>query len=434
MLLSLSLAIQGVALAALFAHTSSRRFNIVTGYFLLWGGIFLVIAWNPLLLRPVTGAAALVLAVGMLAAFGGAVLGSRWIRSQPTPFEAVGLVQPRRSFRWAVGLAVASAGVGVAVLSFRNAVDAAAGGIGFDQLTAQQVRYYSVYGAASHAGVGTTLYSLAPLVAAGGIVLGRHRRLGYLFVAFAIFMAVQNPARTLVFYTALVALLSWLYYKPSSTAPPKAGARHWHRIGVVGVTLICLAGYFEHVGNLLNKSNPAQIRSGTVIPAALFSPTIYLTGSPEALSTALDDNVDPTQGEHGRTVWIAQRIFLLVDRGATAPSNIAQAVPIPYPYNTYTWAGDLWFDFGWLGVVLGGLFLGFVSAVVDERARQRQSALWSWWAAAWGVVLLSSIITFEVFWLQTVIWLLAGPLVFGVSKPARRPATAAATPRVTATG
>jgi hypothetical protein len=321
-------------------------------------------------------------------------------------------------------LTVASVGLGVGVVAFRNSIDAAAGGIGFGQLTAEQVRYFEGYPAALHPGIGTALYTLAPLVAAGGVILGCHRRFGYLFTAYAIVLAAQNPGRTLAFDTVLSALLCWIYYKQFRTAT-RSGVRHaWRTVVVVVVTLVCLGSYFQHEAHLLNKSLPGQILPGTKVPAALISITIYLTGSPEALSTALDENVNPTEGEHGRTVWIVPRILGLFDRGVTAPNTVAQAVPIPYEYNVYTWAGDLWFDFGWLGVVLAGLLLGFVTIVVDDRARRRRSGLWSWLGAAWGVTLLSGIICFEVFWMSLALWVVAGLLVFGRPRFPRRPAIA----------
>lgn len=428
MLLVLSLAIE----AAVFAVVSTRirfgHFNILTSFYVLWTGIFLVIAWNPLMLVPVGGAAALIMAVGMLAVLGGAVLATQWIKSDLATHQAVGLVESPRIFRWTVGLIVASVGLAVGVLAFRNSIVAAAGSTSFGQLTAEQVRYYQDFSAASHPGLGTALFALAPLVAAGGIVLGRHRKFGYLFTVYAIVMSAQNPGRTLVIDCAVTSVLCWLYYKPVRASSRSEVQHRWRRFILVAAALVCLVGYFQYEGDLLKKSNPEQIIGGTKVPLPFFSVIIYLTGEPEALSAALTENVDPTMGEHGRTVWIVPRLLSFVDSGINAPNTVAQPVLIPYSYNVYSWTGDLWFDFGWPGVVLGGLFLGLVTIVIDDfRARRSRSALWTWWGAAWGTLLLSSFIAFEFFWLNSLIYIVGGLLVFG------RPRLTRLSPAATAT-
>lgn len=389
---------------------------MMTGFFLMWVGIFLVIAWNPLILTPMTWSAALIFGVGLTAVLGGSLWAARWIRSRSATYRAIGIVEPPRVLRWTVGLAVASAGLAIALLTFRDSIVAASGSASFGQLTAEQVRYYQVYGATLHAGIGTTLFALAPLIAAGGVVLGHQRRLGYVFTAYAIFMSLQTPSRTEVFFTVMASLLCWLYYKPVRTSERGTDQHLWRRIAVISFAIICLIGYFQYEGDLLHKSSPAQLLAGTKVPQALFSPVIYLTGEPEALSAAITENVNPTDGEHGRTIWIVPRVLSLLDRQISAPSIVAQPVAIPYPYNTYSWTGDLWLDFGWPGVVLGGLFIGFGTVLIDERAYRQRSALWSWWGAAWGTIVFSSFIGFEFFWLNSLIFTVAGLLVFGRPK------------------
>ena len=428
MLLAFSLAIEAAAFAVASTRIGLRHFNVLTSFFVLWTGIYLVIAWNPLMLVPVAGAAALIMAVGMLAVLGGAVLATQWITSHPATHQAVGLAESPRILRWTVGLIVASVGLAVGVLAFRNSIVAASGSTSFGQLTAEQVRYYQNYSAAIHAGVGSVLYGVAPLVAAGGIVLGRHRRFGYLFTAYAIFMAAQNPGRTLVINCAVASVLCWLYYKPVRTGTRAEVQHRWRRVILVATALVCLVGYFQHEGDLLKKSTPEQIIPGTKVPPTFFSVIIYLTGEPEALSAALAENVNPTVGEHGKTVWIVPRLLSLVDSSIKAPDVVAQPVLIPYLYNVYSWSGDLWFDFGWPGVVIGGLFLGLATILIDDyRARRSRSALWTWWGAAWGSLLLLCFISFGFFGLNSLIYIVGGLLVFGRPRLTRQSSAATAT-------
>jgi oligosaccharide repeat unit polymerase len=226
-------------------------------------------------------------------------------------------------------------------------------------------------------------------------------------------MSAQSLSRNQVFYTALAALLCWVYYRPGGDASGRKGRRRLLQAGAAIVVLAGLLGYFQYTGSLLNKSAPTQLLVGTTIPEPLVEPTLYITGSPEALSVAIEDDLQPTYGEQGRSVWIVPRLVSLVDPNASVPDTVAAPVPIPYSFNTYTWVGDLWFDFGWAGIVVGGLFLGAVTVIIDRRARRIGSPLSSWFAAAWGTTLLASVIAFEVFWLQTVVWLFAGLLIFG---------------------
>lgn len=403
------------AFSLLLALASARMFrhlsHILVAYYLLWAGIFLVAAWNPLRLQPVSSNAGWILAVGLAAAFAGAALVSVSRGKQTAAQRSV--IFPASRPRWIVGLTLASVGLMVAVIAFRDAVSAAAGDIAFSTLSPTEVRYLSVYGSAVHAGIGTVLFSLAPFVAAGGVIVGRRQRLGYVFTLFALVMSAQSLSRNQVFYTALAALLCWVYYRPGGDASGRKGRRRLLQAGAAIVVLAGLLGYFQYTGSLLNKSAPTQLLVGTTIPEPLVEPTLYITGSPEALSVAIEDDLQPTYGEQGRSVWIVPRLVSLVDPNASVPDTVAAPVPIPYSFNTYTWVGDLWFDFGWAGIVVGGLFLGAVTVIIDRRARRIGSPLSSWFAAAWGTTLLASVIAFEVFWLQTVVWLFAGLLIFG---------------------
>ena len=172
---------------------------------------------------------------------------------------------------------------------------------------------------------------------------------------------------------------------------------------------------FQYEQVVLKKTYSQRIANAEV-PSSLVSPITYVTGSPVALSVAMAEQFNPTFGEHGRTVWLLPRILSLVDSSVKAPGTATQFVLTPLLFNTYTASGDLWFDFGWPGVVLGNLLLGVVTVILERRARWRSSSTWVFYASAWAVILFASIIAFEVFWLQTVVWAVAGFVMFEVPR------------------
>ena len=433
--MSVLVALIPLVLALLYARLVGSLVHTVVGYLLLWCAILLVAGWDPLNLLPLNGQAALMISVGLLAFFAGSVAFT--LSRRPSSGASLTMPPGLHLARWLIYLALGTGGLLVAVVDFRDAVDLAGGGVAFSALSATEVRYLSDYGAAAHLGIGGVLFDLAPLVAAGGVILGKHRYYGYAFLLPAIVISAQNLSRTSVFYTVLAALVCWLYYQPGRLGLTHRPRLQHRRLPVV-VLLVLTAGglftYFQVTANELNKSATASEVAATSLPGPLIEPTLYLTGSPEALSTALDAGVNPAQGEAGRSIWLIPRALSMIDPAIRVPNTVAAFVDLPHPYNTYTWVGDLWFDFGWVGIVVGGLLLGTVSSFVDAKVRRVRSPLWCWWAAAWTSILLASVIAFEVFWLQTLIWLVAGLLIFG-SWPHRRivvhpiPITSVAPPR-----
>jgi hypothetical protein len=413
---ALVLAILGTLLTVASAAVLRRWCHPVVLYFVLWTAIFLSLVLNPLHLRALTARGAVLLAVGLGAVFVGCLGGQRLARRLHYNEDADPHHAHSSVFRLTVMLLIATILFIYGVLKFRSAISAASGGgLGFSSLEPQQVLYLSQYGSAN-AGVSSIFVELAPVVASGGVILGRRMVFGYAFTILALVLVTSNPARTLTYYTAIAAVVTWLYTSSGT----------WRRYSVRRMTIFVLAGvlgtsafllYFQHQEVALKKTQTIASLSAPPLPSPLVPATLYFSGGPIALSQTLESHRDPASGQSLRTIWIVPRVLQLVDPGVTVPNTVAQFVQTPYSFNTYTWVGDVYFDLGIPGVIGGGILLGAVSVVLDALARKRRSCLWGWLGAVWVAVLFSSVFTFEVFWLGTVTWIIAGLIMFSRQSP-----------------
>jgi hypothetical protein len=409
---AIALAILGAFLTVASAAVLRRWLHPVVMYFALWTVILLSLVPNLLHLRPLTARGAGLLALGLGAVFLGCLGGQELARRLRSNEDHNPTHPDSSTVRLTVFLLIATILFVYGVFIFRNSISAAAGGgSGFSSLEPQQVLYLSEHGNANSSLSGIFV-SLAPVIACGGVILGRRIVWGYAFTILALVLITTDPARTLTYITAVAALITWLY----------TSRRGRRRYSVWRVTIAALAAiggllYFHHQEVVLNKTQHIATLDASPLPSSLVPTTLFFTGAPVALSQALDSHRDPAAGPSLRTIWIVPRVAQLVDSRVQVPNTVAQFVQIPYSYNVYTWVGDAYYDFGVAGIIGEGILLGAVSVVLDALARKRRTALWTSLGAVWVGVLFSSIFTFQVFWLGTATWILASLVIFSRQSP-----------------
>jgi oligosaccharide repeat unit polymerase len=398
----LTLAVLALALAFLARWSTGRWSNPFQVFCLMWAVIALLHALLPLGIVPTSAKAALVVGTGLFGMFLGflAARGARF--RQPTTTRL-------SRFRWIGAVAMMAVGVGVGLTAYRSDI-VSLSGRSFDQLTRQQVLYYQQFGERPVGGK-TLLLSLTVVLAALG-VLGIGRRWGGLLVlGAATVVATQSPSRTLPLTLVAASYVFWIYTRAPGSTPGaelvRRIRRHPKPVLVLAVVAIAGMAYFNAEGRALKKDEDSVTRP----LGSLTSPLTYATGSLSALSVAVAQDASPTEGSHLRSVWLLPRFMALLSPQVKTPETVAGFVPIPQPYNTYTMFGDVYFDFGLVGVFAMFLFFGFLVERMHRRADVTRSLGASWISAILVAIMFGGVVTFRLFWLETAFWLVVGTLL-----------------------
>lgn len=422
LILSVVLGVSAAALLEAIAHP-------IVLYFAAWSAIFLVEAWNPLGMPPVVGKARLILAVGQVAVFLGALLfraGSR--RSTSQRDDALGRAAmaddaasgetsntaPSTMRLW-LSIALLGLVVVVGVRSFESSVERSAG-LPISALSPSQVRSLSGSGPVAHAGLSVIGLTLAALLAACGVIVAERRPLvGWPLAAAAVFATTVSPQRTNTLTALGLVLTLWLYRRAQRQSGRRRRPSYRVIVGIVGLLIVATV-FFNTVGERLGKSAiiTNQVHSSTV-PKSLIPLTTYLTASPSALSTTLVDGIDPTASNGLRSIWLVPRVVSIFDPTVHTPDTVSAFTNIPFPFNTYTWQGDLYFDFGLVGVTIGGVLIGLLACSAYALAFRRRSVYTAWFAAIVTILTLLSTIEFAFLWLEMALWAIVGLAVFGTS-------------------
>jgi len=310
----------------------------------------------------------------------------------------------------------------------------------FSQLTLEEVRRAQNTGARG-GGALALLGSLGPLLGCLGLYgAARHSRVFLIGPLVALAIALQNPSR-LNSISLLVTLVAfWLYLRagqgkvahelpfpdrprtqPGSSSRPsvgraKIGGRSspgWSRRKAILVGILAAGGaltLFNVVGNALGKS--ASTAAGFPAydwPAWTLSPVFYFTGSYPALTVAMSNDTSPY--EPGTSFFSVLRLAAVFDPSIRPPETIAQYSSIPVPFNLYSGFGQVYFDVGFLGlvVVFGGLGM--------LLQRLHVAALRGHLPSIWAVSTLTSVVLalpqgFVLFNLDVTVRLLVGVGMF----------------------
>lgn len=405
-----------LAFAALLTAVSRRAtrswLHPLPAYFALWSLIALLLVLNPVHLVPVTHAVVVLILEGLGALFiGGWLAGLETL--QPDQAHSLAGISSRRVVPvTAIALLVLIAGTYLV----RGSI-AAVAGQPYSNLTPTQIRALTVNSGASNAGLASIAYLTAPIVAALGILITKRTALGWLVVAAAIGVTGLTPDRTFTVTTAVIAFMFWLYSRTDQPARP----RRVRMLVVAALFAIACVAYFLYEGGQLKQNSLITTQvPNAAIPAVLVPSVVYITAGPPSLSAALSEHLDPAFGAPWHSLWLLPRVAHLVDTSVVVPSTHASFVPIPFDFNTYTWIGDLYFDFGTLGVIIAGLVTGFVVSRVYRWAASHGTYEARFAAAVLATLLVFSVINYRFFWLECGVWLLGGTAALRLASPRTR--------------
>lgn len=387
-------------------------------FFGFWAVIFLARIVLPVGQAATTSEAALILGSGLVAAAVGVLIASPAAAMMMASPEAQSVAVSENSTPWtsdnrrltiAGGVLLASVLAGL--WQYRGVIGSRAGSA-FGDLTRQQVLYYQIYESGGSSPV-LLLISLAPVLAAVGVVLGRRHAAGYLLTAAALACSMQDPSRTATISGGALALIVFLGLRDRKSAPRSSGVvvRRARLLVLFAVVASITVVYFNAEAVALKKAGDAA----PGIPANLqflSGPLTYATGSPSALAVAVSLPSDaPPETDPLRSIWLVQRTLAILVPGVPKPDPVAGYVAIPELYNTYTMFGDLYFDFGLVGVVIGSLGLGMLASWWHRRLAAEPTPVNAWITAVLIVVLFGGATGFRLFWLDTAIWLVVGFVV-----------------------
>lgn len=409
-MIAAALALATLGVSAAFHWRMKRWSHPLTVYFALWAACFATVAINPFGFTPLDAKSGTLLCVALGAvAVGSIVAGGSRPRIGTSQFVSA------YSYRALFALAVILGGIVAYGLFAERAAIAAAAGTAFDSLSPSRIRFVTVYGGAAHIGLGAVAFECAPLLAGVGIVIARRSALGWLVTALALLATTLTPARTFTVTTAVIAMVFWLYLRDGDSSSRRRLRHRSVTLLVVTTAVIGSILYFYQSGNETRKNEllTAQVAQ-TPIPPQLTPLAVYFSAGPQALTRALVVRDNPAEGERYRSVWLLTRVMASVDEHVHVPNTVAGFVRIPLEFNTYTWVGDVWFDFGWLGVLVVGVLLGWLVETVHRRARARTSLTRAWTAAVVVSLFFWTIIEFRFLWLETTLWLGVGALVFSL--------------------
>jgi hypothetical protein len=165
------------------------------------------------------------------------------------------------------------------------------------------------------------------------------------------------------------------------------------RVGIVTVVAaIAALGFFYWVGYHKGATvqNHPELRSHlrTHEFEELAFPYMYLTANAPVLSKLMQDPIAPrTRG--ALTFWPAAKLSNLALRRRDYPPKYGAFYDIPFDaYNSATWLGPFYLDFGFSGCIVLPALFGFITTWLLTLARRRRTLL-SAWAAGIALTIIA---------------------------------------------
>lgn len=154
---------------------------------------------------------------------------------------------------------------------------------------------------------------------------------------------------------------------------------------------------------------------GSKFPATLSfleRPYLYIVGSWPAMSAVI---INPPMPAHWGQVTLEPYWKILGPGGLGIMERISSFLPFVnigvITFNVYSLIGELYFDYGWLGSIVGCFFLGFVSTRLYITARKHRNWIFCLLSAIFSYGLLISL--FVYYYRSNLIFLLLYTLIIG---------------------
>lgn len=369
----------------------------------VWVGVAVLHVLRPLPMQEMSGTTVLILCVGLVG-LTLPVLQGRTELDAPIPDQGHRGV----SFaRFVMVSAVILTMVVVGALAFRSGI-ASAVGTDFSDLSLQQVRA-AQNGEARGGGFLALLSAANPIAACLGIYGAmRYSRTWIVLTLVAVAASTQNPARTSSISLLVAIVIFWLYARNAISRDDRKPSPRRLPLGRLVLAGIGGVAVFLFVGELLQK-NYVDGMYATTLPGWAVSPVLYFSGGVSALAVALNEMIIPI--EFGSSVFVLMRAASFISPDVVVPDTIGLWVSIPMPFNVYTGFGQMYFDFGILGVFGLSLLLGWL-ALVSHRKADTGRMEWAWVSALMATLLFSLPLGFRLFNLDVALQLTLGFLSF----------------------
>ncbi|QIZ98427.1 O-antigen polymerase [Leifsonia sp. PS1209] len=414
-----------VALAAAGFSMYRDRRSPLAWSLCLWAGIFLLYLLQPIRFEPLNWVTLIAISLGLIG------LAAPSFLPHLKPHVARQGDRKLAFRRFLVVTIVIFALFVIGVIAFRAGV-ANAAGEAYEHLSLKEIRA-AQNTVARGGGPVVLLAALGPVVSCLG-VYGAYRfsRWWWLISVAAFGLVAQNPARINLLTLLVVTVVFWLYARQSLAKddhPPGRKPFPIYVYVIMGVAVIAGLVYFTVVGASLSKNDTATEYSNW-LPGWIAAPVLYFMGGIAAFSSATRMGVDPFQW--GTTIFTPLKLVNAVFPDVHVPNTIAGAVHSPMWFNVYTGFGQMWFDFGYVGVFVLSAILGTLALYAHRRGEQG-SMEWAWVAASSAALLFSLPQAFRLFNLDVLFQLALGAAAFYIIRwpgfrrrtPAKQPADAA---------
>jgi oligosaccharide repeat unit polymerase len=192
---------------------------------------------------------------------------------------------------------------------------------------------------------------------------GRFRKLDVLFVVGALFGLLLAGIKAYIVYSMLTAMLVWAAVGPHRFRP-------WH----LAAGLLMLLAFFVVYTSVIDIFVVDRLESRTWFAGfpALHQPYLYLVGSWPALENVVNGTAPPSPP--GGLV-VLQPLWKLLGDGLgiiePRPFNLPFTTVGTTFFNVYSLPGEVYWDFGWPGLVIVTTLLGFVTTRLYVRLRTR---------------------------------------------------------------
>ena len=276
-------------------------------------------------------------------------------------------------FYWTAGLAVAGSSIATAIM----VGDYGIGGL-IDNIWALQDEFQMQYIGYLNL-LGILVLPAYVLRRTLGGTSGRTRTLDLVLVAAALFGLLLAGIKSYMVRSVLAAFLVWSVRRP-------AGFKVWH-LTVGGLVLVAYFAIYTHVIDIFVPDTDQYTGISGAL-SFLHRPFLYFVGAWPALEQMMHGAVESMPRIGYVTLQPAWKILEAFGLAGTLDKYMP-FVNIGYEsFNVYSFAGEVYYDWGWVGAMLGSFLLGYVSVRCYLRAK---------FAAYWGHALVYGIVGYGVF-------------------------------------
>lgn len=209
---------------------------------------------------------------------------------------------------------------------------------------------------------------------------GTRRWYDHLILASAIFGLLLAGIKAYVFYSVITALTAWSAVRPD---------RFRFLVPVLALVMVVVffVVYTEKVDVFVTESFAGS--ESTEKFGAFLRPYVYFAGPWPAMDTLVTGEME--ERLHFGAVTL-EPVWKILGEGLGLVESVPFALPFTFigvvPFNVYSFFGEVYWDWGWPGVMAVSFLLGLLSARLYLRARR---------PGYWGHILIYAIVAYGVF-------------------------------------